>query len=231
MKNKDLLRYAVLPPVLLNVWGIVLYLPYYILYYAKREWVSFITPGQITFINYVFLMMVEWVLAITILRRLKRDGVPLRQIIARNGRPLSFRLLPAIGLVVGANLLWGVYMALTSLLYGATITNSYIGLASWQRFLIILATPATAAFCEELIWRAIIPLQMEARHYGLGRIVALSSLSFALIHGVFLVDKLIITFLLGVIFTLYFLKERNLVPSIVAHWLLDVGSLGWLLLR
>ncbi|MBN2146895.1 MAG: CPBP family intramembrane metalloprotease, partial [Anaerolineales bacterium] len=57
-------------------------------------------------------------------------------------------------------------------------------------------------------------------------VVLLSSLSFAAIHGVFLPDKLLVTFLLGIISTVYYLKERNLAPLMLTHWFVDMWSFG-----
>lgn len=52
------------------------------------------------------------------------------------------------------------------------------------------------------------------------------SLSFALIHGIFLVDKLAVTFVFGIITGWYYWKERNLIPVMIAHWFLDVWGFG-----
>ena len=48
---------------------------------------------------------------------------------------------------------------------------------------------------------------------------------FALIHG-FLPGKLLVTFLLGVVGGFYYTRERNLVPLMLAHGVVDVWSFG-----
>jgi membrane protease YdiL (CAAX protease family) len=37
---------------------------------------------------------------------------------------------------------------------------------------------------------------------------------------------LVVTFLVGIIAGWYYWKERNLIPVIIAHWLLDVWGYG-----
>jgi hypothetical protein len=229
MTNRSLFRYSILPPLVFNLWAVALYIPYYALTYARPDLVSGISPGQITFINYAFLVVVEWVLAVGVLRRLRADGISLRQVIGPGGRALGFAPLPALAAVAGFLLLSVAYFAVAARLYGDAMAASYVGLAVWQRVFLITVLPVTAAFCEELVWRAYIPLALEARNTGRWRNVALSSASFALIHGIFFPDKLVWTFLLGVLMTVYYLKSRSLAPAILAHWLLDVGSFSLLL--
>ena len=231
MRLHSLRNYAVLPPILFNVWSVLLYGGYYALAAVNPQAFGGVTLGQITFINYVFVVTVELALALSILHRLRAEGVSLRRFATRTDSWLAFRPLPALGAVLAALLVAAIYFILAVRVYGDTIAASYVGLATWQRLTILLVVPATAAFCEELIWRAFIPREMEARRYRFRSIVTLASLSFALIHGIFLPDKVLMTFLLGVILALYFLRERNLLPAIVAHWLIDTGSFGFLLFR
>lgn len=226
MPNHTLRNYATLPPVLLNLWAVALYVPYYALTATRPDLVAGISPGQITLINYAFLVVLEWTLAIGILRR---DGTQLRQLLSRDCRLLSFARPPALAAVAGVLLISVAYFALASGIYGDTLANSYIGLGLWERILLITVLPITAAFCEELVWRAFLPREMERRGWSRRRIVILSSLSFAAIHGIFFPDKLIWTFLFGAILAMYYLKQRNLLPAIAVHWMVDVGSFAWLL--
>jgi membrane protease YdiL (CAAX protease family) len=47
-----------------------------------------------------------------------------------------------------------------------------------------------------------------------------------MIHGIFFVDKLLITALFGIIAGWYYHRERNPLPLMVAHALLDLRSFG-----
>ncbi|NDJ52785.1 MAG: CPBP family intramembrane metalloprotease [Chloroflexi bacterium] len=226
MKNRTLLHYAVLPPIILNVWAIILYLPYYMLVYTESDLVRNISAGDVTFVSYIGVLLVEWAFVISILRRLKRDAVPLRQMLAPEGSLLSFRPLPALATILGVNVLFALYFLGLTQLYGDTLSSAYAGIALWQRIAIIVLVPVSAAFCEELIWRAYIPDLMAARQAGFWRIIVLSSLSFALIHGIFFVDKLLVTFVFGGLLAFYVLKERNLVPAMAGHWLVNLWSFG-----
>ena len=95
--------------------------------------------------------------------------------------------------------------------------------ATWQRVLLISFVPVTAGFCEELIWRGYIITRPEARGQRRWSAMLLSAVSFALIHGV-LPGKLLVTFLLGIAGGLYYARERNLVPLMLAHMVVDVWS-------
>ncbi len=89
---------------------------------------------------------------------------------------------------------------------------------------IVLAVPVQAAFCEELIWRGHINPEYEARGRTDFSALVLSAISFALIHGIFLIDKLILTFILGLVAGFYYLRERNLLPLMVSHSIADLWT-------
>lgn len=92
----------------------------------------------------------------------------------------------------------------------------------------ILLVPLTAAFCEELIWRGyILPGWLSTGRRGYA--IILSALSFALIHGIFLPDKLLMTFIFGIITAYYYTRQPNLLPLFFTHWFVDFWSYGWLL--
>ena len=95
-----------------------------------------------------------------------------------------------------------------------------------QMILFMLFVPITAAFTEELIWRGHIISGFELRGKSSWVALLLSAISFALIHGVFLPDKLLVTFILGIVTGIYYLRERSLLPIMVTHWFVDVWSFG-----
>ncbi len=59
---------------------------------------------------------------------------------------------------------------------------------------------------------------------SIGGAVLLAAVSFALIHGIFLPDKLAAVFLIGLTNGWYYLSQRNLVPLIIAHAVLNLWS-------
>jgi membrane protease YdiL (CAAX protease family) len=107
---------------------------------------------------------------------------------------------------------------------------TYKDLALWQKILFITLVPLTAAFTEELIWRGHIISGFELRGRSSMQAVLLSALSFALIHGVFMPDRLLMTFLFGIVAGYYYMRERNLVPLMFAHWLVDLWGFGFFLI-
>ncbi len=217
--------YTVLPPIILNLGSFFTYGVYYALFYAQPNLVAGIAPGAVRAATDILIFLVEWAFAISIILRFRRLGLPLKQLIAPLGSLWSFRWRPALLLFASWNGLFALYMLALSKFY-PSVSDVYQGLSIGVRLLQIILIPLTAAFCEELIWRGYIPTRMELRGHRFWGIVLLSSLSFALIHGVFLVDKLIITFVLGVMSTFYYLKERNLVPLMFTHWVVDLWSFG-----
>jgi len=56
--------------------------------------------------------------------------------------------------------------------------------------------------------------------------IVLSAISFATIHGIFLVDKLVLTFILGLGTGLYYVRERNLIPLMFGHFVADLWTYG-----
>ena len=224
-QTEKLWVYTVLPPLILNIGSFFTYGAYYALNYTQPEWVAGITPGAVRAATDILIFVVEWAFSIAIILRYRKSGLSLTRLIAPEGNPRCFRWDPTLLLFVGWNLLFALYMLVMSRLY-PTVTDVYQGLSLEIRLLQLTLIPVTAAFCEELIWRAYIPTRMELHGYRFWPVVLLSSLSFATIHGIFLPDKLLVTFLLGVLAAVYYLKERNLIPVIFTHWFVDVWSFG-----
>jgi len=121
------------------------------------------------------------------------------------------------------NAIFAVYM---TILWMSGGLRAFASLSIWQRIFLIGLVPISAGFCEELIWRGYIITRLEARGRRRWPAILLSAASFALIHGIFLLDKLLVTFLLGIVAGLYYIKERNLVPLMVAHTIVDLWSFG-----
>jgi membrane protease YdiL (CAAX protease family) len=224
--EEDRLRpYIVLPIVVLLGTGILTYGIYYTLAAVRPEVVGGLPPGQVTFGLYVLIAVVEWVLAISIIRRLRRSGSAAMDLIAPQGGPWGFRWLPAVLVFLGLNALWVVFMAIISPFAGS---GTYEGLHPCQRLLFVVMIPITAGFCEELIWRGYIITRLEARGRGRWATVLLAAGAFALIHGT--PFHWIFTFVFGIVAGYYYVRERNLVPLMIAHAVVDLWSFGWYLL-
>jgi hypothetical protein len=223
-RDRRLSLYVILPAVILNIGALVVYAGYYGMKYARPEAMPSIPEYRLSLITYGMIFIVEWVFALGVIAWLRRNHLPLRALVKPAAAP-PFRWGPALAMGLGINLLFVIYFWIASRIYG-DLGASYRGLPVWGQMFLLVLLPITAAFCEELIWRGHILTQFELRGYGAWKAILLMSLSFALIHGIFLVDKLVVTFLVGIIAGWYYWKERNLIPVIVAHWLLDVWGYG-----
>lgn len=221
--------YTWLPAILLNLGSACLFGVFYAMMYAygsgSAVGAAVLTPGGMQFWLSVFIFVVEWSLAIALLLSLKPSGITLHQLVAPQGSLGQFRWFPAILLFAAVNALMLFYMLALYVFWGSV---GYEGLAFWQRAAMILLIPITAAFCEELIWRGyILPAYLSSGKRW--RAILITAISFSLIHGVFLPDKLLMTFIFGVLTGYYYTVERNLLPLFITHWFVDFWSYGWLL--
>jgi membrane protease YdiL (CAAX protease family) len=136
-------------------------------------------------------------------------------------KPESFNWQAALLMTVAFNAVFAVYIILLRL---GRPDLDYTGLAAWQKGFMLVLTPLTAAFTEELIWRGHLITGWMSRGKSAWQAVVLSALSFSMIHGVFLPARLMVTFLIGLIAGAYYVQERRLLPLMAAHWLVDVWS-------
>ncbi len=222
-KQDRLLVYIIVPIVVFFFGGTLFYGTYYTLAAIQPERVASIPLGQITFAIYIMIAVMEWALAISIIRKLRQVGASVMDLIAPQGNPWRFRWLPAVLVFVGFNVLMAVFMTFLRALQGAPV---YEGLHFWQRVLFIVMIPITAGFCEELIWRGYVIPRLEARGRSRWAVIALAALSFALIHSPL---HWPLTFLIGLLAGYYYTCERNLVPLMISHAVSDLWSFGWFL--
>ena len=213
--------YAVMPAVILNVVSILTYGVYYTLKYTQPLAVAGIPENAVALTSYLIVFVVEWLFALNILAWLRSNKIPLRAVLWPSGKPLQFRWGPALAMGLGINVLFAGYFWVAFRIYG-DFSASYHGFPWWGQVFQVVLLPLTAAFCEELIWRGYLLTQLQLRGYQAWKAILLMSLSFSLIHGVFLVDKLVVTFIVGLMTGWYYWKERNLLPVMAAHWILDV---------
>jgi membrane protease YdiL (CAAX protease family) len=226
LEARRLTLYTWLPAIIFNLGSACLFGVFYAYYYAfGAAATGALTPGKMQFWLSAFIFLVEWSFAIALILSLRRSGISLRQVIAPAGEMWGFRWIPAILLFIAVNILMLIYMFSLQALYGEL---GYADLAPWQRVAMIVLVPLTAAFCEELIWRGyVLPGWLSTGKRWLA--ILLSALSFALIHGIFLPDKLLMTFIFGVITGYYYTRQPNLLPLFFTHWFVDFWSYGWLL--
>jgi membrane protease YdiL (CAAX protease family) len=229
---KKIWFYVVWPPIVLNVGGVLLIAAIYAYKYAS---LTTPTPGaiqvsysQIQFALSAFIFFVEWFFAGLLLYGYRKTNASIRSLFSRTGNLLEFRWRPAILLFILFN---AVFVGYVFYLTARMPDLSYRDMHPFQISLFMLLTPVTAAFTEELIWRGHIISGLELQGKKSWVALLISAISFALIHGVFLPDKLVVTFLIGILAGVYYLRERSLVPIMITHWFVDVWSFGVFLFR
>lgn len=224
--------FIVWPPIVLNVGSLLIVGGMYAFRYMTTappppEPIQ-IGQGQIQFALSVFIFVVEWSFAFWLLYTYRKAQASLRALFSHTGALFTFRRGPAVLLFVLSNALFAAYMRYLM----ATMPDlNYRDMSMLQSVLFIALIPVTAAFTEELIWRGHIITCLERRGNRAGVALLISALSFALIHGIFLPERLLVTFLLGIITGMYYIRERALLPLMLTHWFMDVWSYGIFVLR
>ena len=194
----------------------------------RPELATLLPAGQVTFGLYALIAIVEWSLALSILRRLRRAGGSPMDLLAPHGQPWRFRWLPTALMFVAVNAIMALMMVLLAALQSASPSFSYYdGLRRWQLLLFVVGIPMSAGFCEELIWRGYVITRLEARGRGRWTTLLLSAVSFALIHSPL---HWPFTFLFGVVTGYYYVRERNLLPLAITRARVDFWTFGWFLL-
>ena len=231
-ERKNVWPYIVWPPIILNIGSILLvgamYAFKYVLSTPQSPEKFQISSSQIQFALSILIFLVEWLFALLLLFKYRKANEPIRSLFSSTGNPMHFRWGPAILLFVSVNALFAGYIFY---LISRMPDLTYRDMTLFQVALFMLLTPITAAFTEELIWRGHIISGLELRGSNSWVALLISSTSFALIHGVFFPDKLLVTFLIGVLFGIYYIRQRTLLPIMVTHWIMDVWSFGIFLLR
>ncbi len=219
--------FVIWPPLVFNLGSVVVIGGIYAVLYIMNPSA---VPGSIQ-LSYAdtqialsaFIFVFEWIFAGVLLRSYRREQLSIRGLFSPPGKPGTFRWLPAIALFLSVNAIFLIYIGY---LQARMPDLTYRGMPWTQVVLFLLLTPLTAAFTEELIWRGHILTAFEQQ--GKSPLFALlfSALSFSLIHGIFFPDKLLVTFLMGIIMGLYYQREKALLPLMHTHWIMDLWSFG-----
>jgi hypothetical protein len=226
-ESRNVWPYVIWPPIAFNIGALMLVSIMYIRIYTQANGIVpahfQLEYGQLQLAISALVFALEWFFALILILRYRRSGESIRRLISRDDKPFRFRWGAAILMFFAVNAIWLVYIAL---LARQMPELNYRDLNGWQIFLLLLLTPATAAFTEELIWRGHILTGFDLRGKKRWAALAISSVSFALIHGVFFPDKLLFTFLIGLILGYYYQRERVLFPLMITHWVMDIWSFG-----
>lgn len=224
--------YVILPPIVMNIGSLLLIAAVYAYKYAtaplpKPDTLT-VSFGQTQFVLSIFIFLAEWFFAGLLIYSYRKSNLSLRSLFFPNTSLLKFRWLPAILFFVLFNAIFAAYIYYMAV---RMPDLSYRDMKPVQSILFIVFVPLTAAFAEELIWRGHVLSRFMQDGKKPWAALLVSAASFALIHGVFLPDKLAVTFLLGLLAGAYYLRERNLLPLMFTHWFVDVWSFGLFLFR
>src|SRR5215469_1687197 len=97
VRKQRLWVYAILPVLVLNVGGFLIYGVYYAMAAVQPRLVAHIPPGQLTFAAYLLTAAVVWSLAYSIIRTARHHKTPLMILVAPQGlRTLKWG--PAVGI-------------------------------------------------------------------------------------------------------------------------------------
>ena len=223
-KRENVWLYLIMPVVVLHLVPVCVYGAFYAIASQQPGGISNVNATQPLFWLYLLIATTMWGFAIFAVFKLKREGASLLGLIAPGGNLLKFKWLPALGIFLAFNAIFIAYIGLTFLLTGQWY--SYRGLSDWQRIVFITLLPISAGFTEELYWRGFIISRLRGHGQTVQCAIALSAISFSLIHGIFLPDKLLVTFLIGIVSGIYYARERNLLPLIFTHAFVDTWSYG-----
>ncbi len=207
-RNRKLISLLVGLPVVSNIVSFVIFAP---LFSPGSNPVNadFQRASAILGIALLFIEVVALILVIISLRR-ENSGLGTVINFQRNKIPLYLRT----GLLALLPTLIAGWLFVQAQVWSGVKTN----LSQLNRSEIVLwfvLIPVAASFLEETIWRGYtIP-----RLRGTWRSVVLSSLSFALFHGIFNPLVLVATFVQGVVWGWAYRRTESTVPGMALHFL------------
>lgn len=221
---KKVWAYILWPVIILNTIPVCLFGAVFAPAYRRNGDTQNVDLTQPLFWLYLAIFIINWLLAVFVLQKYKREGRSVRKLFAADGEIFRFRWKPALALFVVFNGIWMIYYLAYEWL--ASGWPSYGGFQGWQKIVFIGLFPISAGFTEELYWRGFLITEMEAAGQTSKRAVLLAAAGFSLVHGVFFPDKLLVTFLLGLVAGFYYTRERKLLPLMFTHAFTDIWSYG-----
>jgi membrane protease YdiL (CAAX protease family) len=222
--SKKIWPYILWPAIILNTVPVLLFGAVFVINYQQGGNAQNVDLAQPLFWLYVAICVINWGLALFVFWKYKKEGRSVRDLMAADGRLFRFNMKPALILFVVFNGIWLFYVGLYARLAGQW--PSYGGLYVWQKIIFIGLFTFSAGFTEELYWRGFVITQLEEAGQSSNRAILLSALGFSLVHGIFFPDKLVATFLLGLVAGYYYTRERKLLPLMLAHAFMDIWSYG-----
>jgi len=208
-ERTESLRDLIYFPIIYNVAGL---LAIGILYTVSPR--ILVEPDALNTVLYLVVFITHWLLVYFVGGRIGMHGV--KELIVPKKK---LRWPPSLLVFISLSVLFTTYMVL-GLTYGRI--PAWGSLNFLQITFFFGLAPLTAGFVEELIWRGYFMKKLLAMGKTESKAVILSSISFAFIHGFFVFDKLIVTFLFGIIAGTYYVRERNLPVLMASHVITDI---------
>ena len=222
--SKGIWAYILWPVIILNTIPVCLFGAVFVVAYQRGGNAQSVDLTQPLFWLYVAIFSINWGLALFVFRKFKQEGRSVWDLVAADGLPFKFAWRPAVIVFVVFNGVWLLYVGLYAWLTGRW--PSYSGMEVWQKIIFIGLFTVSAGFTEELFWRGFVITQIEGAGQSSKRVILLSAIGFSLVHGIFFPDKLLATFILGLVGGCYYTRERKLVPLMAAHAFMDIWSYG-----
>lgn len=172
--------------------------------------------SQMMFNMYLIVFLTEWILAFSLIRRLKEREVTMSQLAMPKKK---IRWLPAAAVFTSLNVL---FISYTVLAIWAGRIEPLSGLYPLQITFLVVAAPLAAGIVEELAFRGYLIEESIRSGFSEKKAVLYVAISFALIHGFFVIDRLLVTFVFGLIAGFYYVRERNLPVLIFSHVIVDI---------
>ena len=216
--------YILWPVIVFNTIPVCLFGTVFAIAYQRGGEPQNIDLSQPLFWLYSAICIINWLLAFFVFQKYRREGRSIRNLFARDGTVFKFNWKPALAMFVVFNGIWVIYLLAYELLAGGW--PSYSGFQDWQKIIFIAVFPISAGFTEELYWRGFLITELEAAGQTPQSAILFSAIGFSLVHGIFLPDKLLVTFFLGLVTGFYYSRERKLFSLMLTHVFADIWSYG-----
>ena len=195
-------------PVLSNVASFVIFFP---LFVPGRTATSadFQRAGIVLGI---VVLAIELLALLLVARLLRGEGVSLKSLVSfQRGKLRTYVITGLIALLPTLAIGWLYSRGQTQ----AGVESNLSQLSQGEVMFWYLLLPVAAAFLEESIWRA----YALPRISGAWRGLILTSLSFALFHGIFNPFALVAAFLQGLVWGWAYQRTESTIPSMALHFL------------